>query len=230
MSPAQESPAQESSGETSDILEESSVFIELPPCELIKLEDILELVTTAVTSLPHREDLALAMERKAYIPKLLELFHICEDLENSNGLHNLYNIFRTLFLINNVSLLDVMFLEENIVSVVGCLEYDPGKSSPTRHRNYLAQVSTHREVVPFNNPRLLNKIHQTYQVMYIQEVILPTPSLFEENMMSALNSFVLFNKVDIINTIQVGGAGRKGKRSPFEQYFYHKRRKNLFRD
>ena len=40
--------------------------------------------------------------------------------------------------------------------------------------------------------------------MYIQEVILPTPSLFEENMMSALNSFVMFNKAEIINTIQVG--------------------------
>ena len=47
------------------------------------------------------------------------------------------------------------------------------------------------------------QVHQTYQVMYIQEVILPTPSLFEENMMSALNSFVLFNKAEIINTIQV---------------------------
>lgn len=49
----------------------------------------------------------------------------------------------------------------------------------------------------------MSQVHQTYQVMYIQEVILPTPSLFEENMMSALNSFVLFNKAEIINTIQV---------------------------
>ena len=91
------------------------------------------------------------------------------------------------------------------MSVIGCLEYDPSKPHPTRHRDYLAQVAKHREVVPFNNPQLLHKIHQTYQVMYIQEVILPTPSLFEENMMSALNSFVLFNKAEIINTIQVRG-------------------------
>ena len=46
--------------------------------------------------------------------------------------------------------------------------------------------------------------------MYIQEVILPTPSLFEENMMSALNSFVMFNKAEIITTIQVGGGGGGG--------------------
>ena len=40
------------------------------------------------------------------------------------------------------------------------------------------------------------------RVQYIQEVILPTPSLFEENLMSALNSFILFNKTEIINIIQ----------------------------
>ena len=31
---------------------------------------------------------------------------------------------------------------------------------------------------------------------------MPTPSLFEENMMSALNSIILFNKTEIINMIQ----------------------------
>lgn len=106
----------------------------------------------------HRESLVLAMEQENYIPKLLELFHICEDLENTTGLHNLYNIFRTLFLINKASLLNVMFHEDNIVSVVGCLEYDPNKPHPVRHRDYLAQVAKHREVIPFNNSLLLKKV------------------------------------------------------------------------
>jgi protein phosphatase-4 regulatory subunit 3 len=192
-------------GDTSDTHLDESCIIELPLCELGKLEEIFDLVTTAIPSPMHRESLVQAMERENYIPKLLELFHICEDLENPMGLHHLYNIFRTLFLINKAALLNVMFQEEHIVSVVGCLEYNPSKPQPVRHREYLAQVSRHREVIPFNNPQLLNKIHQTYQVMYIQEVILPTPSLFEENMMSALNSFVMFNKADIINTIQDDG-------------------------
>ena len=42
-----------------------------------------------------------------------------------------------------------------------------------------------------------------YRVQYIQEVILPTPSLFEENLLSALNSFILFNKSEIVKAIQV---------------------------
>ena len=66
----------------------------------------------------------------------------------------------------------------------------------------------------------MSQVHQTYQVMYIQEVILPTPSLFEENMMSALNSFVLFNKAEIINTIQVReGRGKEGGKELI--YFLH---------
>lgn len=43
----------------------------------------------------------------------------------------------------------------------------------------------------------------TCRVQYIQEVILPTPSLFEENLLSSLNSFILFNKSEIVKAIQV---------------------------
>lgn len=55
-----------------------------------------------------RETLALSIEREGYISKLLDLFHICEDLENLDGLHRLYEIFKALFLFNNASLLQVV--------------------------------------------------------------------------------------------------------------------------
>lgn len=86
---------------------------------------------------------------------------------------------------------------------IGCLEYDPGKPQPIPHRKYLMQTSQYHEVISFNNSELLDKIHLTYKMCYIQEVILPTPSLFEENMMSAFNSLVLFNKSEIVNSVQV---------------------------
>ena len=188
----------------SDRIGNTSISIELPPCELNKLDEIFESITSAMCDAIHREAFALAMERDNYVVKLLELFHMCEDLENLDGLHHLYNIFRTMFLLNKPSLLTIMFHDDNILSVVGCLEYEPNKLHPVQHRKYLRQTSHHREVLPFDNPQLMAKIHQTYRVQYIQDVILPTPSLFEENMMSALNSFVLFNKTEIVNCIQVG--------------------------
>ncbi|XP_037794210.1 serine/threonine-protein phosphatase 4 regulatory subunit 3A-like [Penaeus monodon] len=49
---------------------------------------------------------------------------------------------------------------------------------------------------------LLSKIHQTYRVQYIQDVVLPTPAVFEENMLSTLSSFIFFNKVEIVSLIQ----------------------------
>ena len=51
-------------------------------------------------------------------------------------------------------------------------------------------------MIPITNTELLSKIHQTYRVQYIQDVVLPTPSVFEENMLSTLSSFVFFNKVE----------------------------------
>ena len=41
-----------------------------------------------------------------------------------------------------------------------------------------------------------------FRVQYIQEVVLPTPSVFEENMLSTLSSFIFFNKNEIVTQLQ----------------------------
>ena len=152
-------------GDLSDRIDEGSISLVLPPCELSKLDDIFELVTSAIPVPYQRENLALAMEKEGYITKLIDLFHVCEDLENVDGLHHIYNIFRTLFLLNKASLLGIMFNDDTVMDVIGCLEYDPTKPHPIRHREYLKKISQHREVIPFNNPNLLAKIHQVTCVM-----------------------------------------------------------------
>ena len=88
-----------------------------------------------------------------------------------------------------------MFSEDTIFDVVGCLEFEPGIQSPKKHREYLKSTARFHKVIPITNTELLSKIHQTYRVQYIQDVVLPTPSVFEENMLSTLSSFVFFNKV-----------------------------------
>lgn len=66
---------------------------------------------TSVAPFPRRRDtLALFIEKEGYIIKLLDLFHICEDLENVDGLHLLYEIFKALFMFNNASLLQVILV------------------------------------------------------------------------------------------------------------------------
>lgn len=176
--------------------------IELPAADMGRLEEISELVTSCLPSPIRREKLAVAIEGEGYIKKLLNVFKMAEDLENTEGLHHLYEIFKNIFLLNKNALFELMFAEDTIFDVVGCLEYDPSLQAPKRHREYLKSIANFHQVIKINNAELLSKIHQTYRVQYIQDVVLPTPSVFEENMLSTLSSFMFFNKVEIVSLIQ----------------------------
>ncbi|EEC20478.1 conserved hypothetical protein, partial [Ixodes scapularis] len=177
--------------------------VELPPCEASRLEELCELLQSCLPSPMRRDKLATALEEQDYVRRLLALFRSCEQLDDRQGLHQLYDIFKGMFLLNKNALFDAMFAEDAILDVVGVLEYEPGGPQRRRHRDYLCQVSRFREVIPLGNPELLAKIHQTYRVQYIQDVVLPTPSVFEENMLSTLSSFIFFNKADIVSMLQV---------------------------
>ncbi|XP_078727986.1 serine/threonine-protein phosphatase 4 regulatory subunit 3-like isoform X1 [Lampetra fluviatilis] len=180
----------------------TSACVDLPPCELGRLGELAALVTSILPSPIRRERLATAIEKQGYVKKLLELFSVCEDLENTEGLHHLHEIVRGLFLLNKTPLFEVMFSDDCIMDVVGCLEFDPSLSHPRRHREFLTKIAKFKEVIPIRDPELRQKIHQTYRVQYIQDVVLPTPSIFEENMLSTLSSFIFFNKVEIVGMLQ----------------------------
>lgn len=195
---------EESEDERFEDVSDSAPPIELPPCELSRLEEVSETISSCLPSPARREKLAMILETDSYIKKLLKIFHVCEDLENLEGLHQLFEIFRNIFMLNKNALFEVMFAEDTIFDVVGALEYDPSSAVPKRHREFLRNVSHFKEVIPISNQELISKIHQTYRVQYIQDVCFPTPSVFEENMLSTLSSFIFFNKVEIVTMIQVG--------------------------
>uniref|UniRef100_S4RMQ4 SMEK homolog 1, suppressor of mek1 (Dictyostelium) n=1 Tax=Petromyzon marinus TaxID=7757 RepID=S4RMQ4_PETMA len=192
----------ESEEERYDDMPEAAPAVELPPCELGRLVDIAELVSTSLAMPVRREKLMLVLETEGYIKKLLELFHMCEDLENTDGLHHLFQIFKGIFLLNSTAIFEVMLSDSCVMDVVGCLEYDPSLPEPKRHRDFLNTTARFKEVIPICDPELKQKIHQTYRAQYIQDVILPTPSLFEENLVSCLSSYIFFNKVDIVKLLQ----------------------------
>ena len=59
------------------------------------------------------------------------------------------------------------------MDVVGALEYDPDLKAPQPHRQFLNTCVAFKEVVPIQDPAILGKIHQTYRLQYIKDVILP---------------------------------------------------------
>uniref|UniRef100_A0A8B9HLN2 Protein phosphatase 4 regulatory subunit 3C n=1 Tax=Astyanax mexicanus TaxID=7994 RepID=A0A8B9HLN2_ASTMX len=195
-------PIDESEEERFEEMPETSHLVELPACELARLEEIADLVTSVLSSPIRREKLALALMSEGYIKKLLQLFRTCEDQDNREGLHHLYEIVRGVLFLNKATLFEVMFSDDCIMDVVGCLEYDPALVQPKRHREFLTKTAKFKEVIPITDSELRQKIHQTYRVQYIQDIILPTPSVFEENFLSTLTSFIFFNKVEIVSMLQ----------------------------
>ncbi|ERL91757.1 hypothetical protein D910_09083 [Dendroctonus ponderosae] len=193
---------EESEDERFDDMPDSAPPIELPPCEFNRLEQISDLISNCLTTPMKKEKLAAAIESDGYIRKLVNVFHMCEDLESTERLYHLYDIFKNIFLLNKNALFETMFSDDLIFDVVGCLEYDPSSPTPKRHREYLKKQAKFREAIPIKNAELLAKIHQTFRVQYIQDVVLPTPSVFEENLLSTLSSFIFFNKVEIVSLVQ----------------------------
>uniref|UniRef100_G3X6P7 Protein phosphatase 4 regulatory subunit 3C n=1 Tax=Bos taurus TaxID=9913 RepID=G3X6P7_BOVIN len=193
-------PLVESEDETLDDVTDD--VLELPNCELGKLDQIAHLVTSVLTSPLHKEKLALLVANEDFIKQLLQLFHTCEDLEDTEGLQNLHDIVKGMLFLNQASLLEILVSDKYIMDVVGCLEYDPALAQPKRHREFLTQKVKFKEVIPIIDQALLQKIHQTYRVQYIQDILFPIPSIFEENFLSTLTNFILLNKSDIVNMLQ----------------------------
>ncbi|XP_059766836.1 serine/threonine-protein phosphatase 4 regulatory subunit 3B-like [Balaenoptera ricei] len=192
----------ESEEEECDDSPKTAELLDLPNCELGKLGQIADLVTLGLSSPMGKESLALALEREDYIKKLLQLFHTCENLEDTEGLHHLHKIIKGILFLNKTSLYEILFSEECIMDVVGCLEYDPALAQPKRHREFLTQNAKFREVIPITDCELRQKIHQTYRIQYIHDIFLPTPSKFQEDVLSSLTRFIFFNKVTIVNIVQ----------------------------
>jgi protein phosphatase-4 regulatory subunit 3 len=68
------------------------------------------------------------------------------------------------------------------------------------HREYLKNQVIFKEVVSFENPTLVNKIHQTYRIIYLKDTVLPRA--LDDPTYSTLNSLIFFNNVDIVSQIQ----------------------------
>ena len=104
---------------------------------------------------------------------MLLLLQQAEDLEDAASLEHMFRIVKGAIMLNDAALLEELLREEHVMGVLGALEYDPDLKTPQRHREYLAHNVTFKEVVPITDPALLSKIHQTYRIQYLKDVVLP---------------------------------------------------------
>ncbi|KAK7530280.1 component of IIS longevity pathway SMK-1-domain-containing protein [Phyllosticta citribraziliensis] len=179
--------------------------IMLPDPELGNLADIETMIRAASAAPTGRDALARFVMSAGYIPKLVPLVEIAEDLESLEDLHRLCNIMKTLILLNDSAIIEHAVADEVIMGVVGALEYDPDfPTHKANHRQYLADKSRYKEVVKIEDVGTKRKIHCTYRLQYLKDVVLAR--ILDDPTFSVLNSLIFFHQVDVVTHLQANAA------------------------
>ncbi|KAJ6816673.1 serine/threonine-protein phosphatase 4 regulatory subunit 3B isoform X2 [Iris pallida] len=172
---------------------------ELPSVELSTLPLILKtVVDCGITDQMRITELIL--QDQEFFPKLVDLFRICEDVWNLDGLHMIFKLIKGIILLNSPQIFEKIFGEEFILDVIGSLEYDPEVPEVQHHRSFLKEHVVFKEAIPIKNSSVLSKIHQTYRVGYIKDVILPR--VLDEATIASLNSIIHGNNAIVISLLK----------------------------
>lgn len=102
---------------------------------------------------------------------------------------------------NDNGILEYILQDGVFLGVIGMLEYDPEfPSLKASFRQFFKEISKFRQVVEIRDVNIRTKIHQTYRLQYLKEVVLAR--LLDDPTFGILNGFIFFNQVDIIAYFQ----------------------------
>lgn len=148
-----------------------------------------------------RENLTKFVLGEGYIAKLIHLVEVAEDMEDLPSLHHLCNIMKTLILLNDIAIIEMAVTDDLVLGVVGALEYDPDfPSHKANHRQWLGKEGRYQEVVRMDNEEIQRKIHATYRLQYLKDVVLAR--ILDDPTFSVLNSMIYYHQVAILTHIQ----------------------------
>lgn len=68
------------------------------------------------------------------------------------------------------------------------------------YRDFLSSVAHYREAVPIRDAGVRKKIHQTYRLLFLKDVVLAR--MLDDPTFNILNSFIIFNQIDIVTHFQ----------------------------
>lgn len=94
----------------------------LPNPDLGNLHEIENHMRAANSTPGGREALAKFILAQDYIPKLIPLVDMAEDLESVSDLHRLCSIMKMLILLNDTAIIEYVVTDPVVLGVVGALE------------------------------------------------------------------------------------------------------------
>lgn len=175
--------------------------ISLPLPTIRTLPEIESQMRNLANTANGRESLTKYVLHEEYIQKLIPLVEDAEDLEDLPSLHRLCNIMKTLILLNDSSVIELAVTDDLVLGVVGALEYDPDfPSHKANHRQWLGKEGRYKEVVRIDDETTRKKIHSTYRLQYLKDVVLARS--LDDPTFSVLNGLIFFNQVDIVQHLQ----------------------------
>jgi protein phosphatase 4 regulatory subunit 3 len=175
--------------------------VSLPQPELGNLKEVEEQMRALSNTQAGRDGLTTFIITVDYIAKLTPLVEMAEDLESVHDLHRLCNIMKIMILLNDTAIIEHAVEDEMILGVVGALEYDPDfPSHKANHRQWLSNELRYKEVVRIDDEETRKKIHRTYRLQYLKDVVLAR--ILDDPTFSVLNSLIFFNQVDILQHLQ----------------------------
>lgn len=165
------------------------------------LEACEEIMKQALKSPPSKRALSAIILDMNYIGKLVEIFRLMEDLHNQEAISHIYEIFKSIVLLNSVAILRELLLDKNIIEVVGALEYDPnGKHS---YRQYLLDPSRFQQLIPIINDKnsaIFELVHQTFRAQYLKDVVLP--KIMDDETFGMLVMLIRCNYTELVELIE----------------------------
>lgn len=180
-----------------DLAMDVPTSIQLPPAELGTLPELEQSIRVISSSASGRDALAKLIMHEDYIGKLIPLVDMAEDLESLQDLHRLCNIMKIVLLLNDTGIIEHAVSDDCVLGVVGALEYDPDfPQHKANHRQWLNNQSRFKEVVHIEDDNIRRRIHQTYRLQYMKDVVLAR--ILDDPTFSVLNSMIFFNQVEIV--------------------------------
>lgn len=175
-------------------LEGALVPLEVPTPSLSTLPVLAEIFRSLPDNLPRDP-----VMHPTFLSSLLDTFSTAEDLEDLPSLHHCCTIIKGMIATNDPVLIEVLFKEDHVLRVLGCLEYDPAHPARAHHREFLEKRVSFKEVVPLRDPALQARIHQTYQIGYVKDVVLA--SSLDEGTFSTLTSLIYVNNMEVMEAL-----------------------------
>ena len=138
----------------------------------------------------------------SYLKSLLLLFPTAEARGDYGSLATLAACVKTILLLNEPSILELIVSDEVIFEeVCATLEYDPDLRDKANHRWFLRERARFRTVVLMEDEELVAAIHRAFRVNYLRDTLLrPT---MDESSLSTLSSLQTFTHADVVKGVTI---------------------------